>query len=464
MHDHDKDEPQSVAPGGDKTRRTDHLPAPDRSALLAGVANSGQLLALQRTAGNAAVTTLMTAQREPNKDEKYAGPTPTNPFDAAAVQPDIDQLAVDALRSMAQGQASTSYSDYGKAISLERTRLEAEEKDRKEQSEFVWSVALTIAMLPAGPVIASAIGGAIAGPNVQAKLAGSLKSNGPRLLKTAGIAESETAKWLTEEALNSVAVKALAAKFDAEKAKKGVEGAQEKLQGIVAKISAGTSVIQSAISYLEALENASSDSMHNLIDVINTADAEQLAGIYNAFRYSTLEVYKAQLAQQTENFKVQVAPVLASKSGHGTGESFAMVDAFGKPRLAEVRYLPSSANYSFRRWITPDMAPIVMAVTGGKPPTIPVNQIVGGIPDPLREEVKDRVVSIDAWGRKRLAVVQISDEWHLLSAKEFGVMTFLRWVPEAEQKVAEAKGAGQIGGINEVSPADVENLQQPALV
>lgn len=446
------------------------------------------IIQLQRIAGNRGATSaierarqdrdlqrspvLIPVQLEGSKESKLDVPSPISPFEHPAVTVEIDKLAIEALRPLVADHANKAYGDFIEAIRKVYKELEDEKKASKEQREFVINVALTVALLPVGGVLtatAAKVGGAIAGPALQAKLSSEISSRAPFLLKMAGVQDGELVKFMTNDLYKKASsdhLVDLAKRFSQEKATSAVEGAAGKLKKIATDLAVSTDRFDCGFAYLDALEKAASSGQNNVIDAIHTQSTySQLAGFYHAYQSVTIEFYRVQIGQQVDNFMSQIGPVIADmaavKQGRaGTGNSLVRLDAYGQPRIAFVRYLPSSATYAFKSWVTPDMEAMALAIDPN-PRTISTSAIVGQIPDPMRSAAKERIVKMNAWGRIRIAAVGISDEGGWVSSREHGVMTFNRWITDDEKLAMEAKGEQQIGGINEVSPSSVRGIKPP---
>lgn len=395
-------------------------------------------------------------------EQKYEGPAPS-PFEHPAVQVEVEKLAVEALRPLVGDQVGKAYQDYMAAINKVRGTLGETEKAEKAKSEELWTLALTVALIPVGGSVltglASQVAAHAAGPVVQAKLLRSVESNAPRLLMAAGINDARLSTAMANSVYETVAsdtMTRLATKFSAEKAASTVTDAVEKLKGITAKLAVGGNKYALGRSYLKALESAASGAQNNMLLAIHGASTyDQLVGLYETFRSVTIDVYEAQIQQQTDNFMEELAPVLHSKqsekTGGGTGDEIVWINAYGKPRLAHVqRSTPEAANFLFHGWVTPDMEAMALAAIKN-PQTLPAEMVLGHLPRPDRQDAKERIVRMDAWGRMRMAAVEIDD----------GEMKFTRWITEDETPAAEAKGALQINGIDQVDPAHVKKLKKP---
>jgi hypothetical protein len=415
-----------------------------------------------RAAGNA----IIARDDKPGQPKVDAGAL-SNPFDHPQVQVEVEKLTVSELQGLAGDLASQAYSSYLDAVSTVAGELREKKKVEEEKRELYVSIVLSIGLMALGPTLASA-STKITGPLLLDKVKTGVSQKASDFVKYSGMSEADAAKWKTEEIyakLSNDTIDRLAGKFDAEKAKGAVDSLAGKGKDKAAKMAASIDKYETGALYLEQLKNAADKSSKELIKSVrgmSTYDA--LLGVYNTFNGSSREIYVAQVRAQANNFMEQIAPILADqakiKAGNTAGaQGYEMVrvDAYGKKRLCFADYDSSQAGYHFKAWVTPDMEKTAEAQN---PREVAGSAFLTGLPDPLKQEGKERIVRMNAWGKYRLAVVKTSDEGTVRTDLR---TTFVRWIPDDEQAQMEAQGnSTQIGGVMTVDPGSVEGLKAPA--
>jgi hypothetical protein len=375
---------------------------------------------------------------------------------------EVEKLAVDRLRELVGTLVNQRYASYLNAVDSANGELQKEKKEEEEKDKFMVNAVLTIGLLAAGPALA-AIATKVNGDALLARVKDGVASNGPRWVKLAGIDDADAAQYLTNEAyqkLSNDTLEKLAGKFSEEKARKAVEAASDKLKDKAVELSVSTDKWACGAAYLEALKDSADSSSTELLNGIQGMSTyDELLGVYNAFEAMSLSKFREQVKVQANDFMEQVAPLLAEKAaqkqGDGKGITLVRVNAYGQPRLALARYLPSSANYSFHAWITPDME----ATVQGAPVEVSGSAFAGSLPDPILEKGKERMVKMDYMGKIRLAVIKVKDAGFFTTELYYD---FVRWVPESQRIEMEAQAEGtQIGGLSTVAPSDVKNIVDP---
>jgi hypothetical protein len=369
------------------------------------------------------------------------------------------------LRELAGTLVNQRYASYLNAVDTVARELEVEKKEQEERDKLIVNAVLSIGLLATGSAVAG-IATQISGDKLLTRVKDGVASNGPRLVKLAGVDDAEAAKYLTNdlyEKVSSDTLKNLADKFSAEKAAKAVEWARDKLKDKAVELAVSTDKFACGAAYLEALKDAADSSSSELLHTVQGMTTyDELLGIYNAFNAMSLSKFREQVKVQSHNFMEQIAPLLAEKAARkkGFGEKgmvLARVNAYGQPRLCLARYLSSSANYNFHAWITPDMEKTAIA-SYGQPVDVP-GSAFSGLPDPLRQKGAERIVKMDAWGKMRLAVIQVKDAGLFTTELYYD---FVRWIPDSERDDMEARAAGtQIGGLTTVTASEVKNLKAP---
>jgi hypothetical protein len=398
-------------------------------------------------------------------DKKPPKPDPatlSNPFEAPAVKVEVEKLAVDRLRELTGTLVNQRYAGYLNAIDSAAREIEKEKKEQEERDKFMVNAVLTIGFLASGPAVAAVANG-ISGDKLLTRLKDGVASNGPRFLKIAGVEDAKAAEYLTNEAYQKVSgdtLKGLAEKFNTEKATKAVETARDKLKDKAVELAATRDKWACGAAYLDALKDSADNSSVQLLQTIQGMNGyDELLGIYNAFDAMSLSKFRQEVTVQAHNFMEQVAPLLAEKAGANKAITLFRVNAWGQPRLVLARYGQGYAMFNnFVAWITPDMEQTAIA-SYGTPQEVPASSF-DRLPEPTKEKGKQQIVNIDAWGKNRLAVVEVKDAGFFTTELYYD---FVRWIPDSERAEMEARAQGtQIGGLMTLAPSDVKNLKAPA--
>ncbi|RIK46968.1 MAG: hypothetical protein DCC58_01360 [Chloroflexi bacterium] len=404
---------------------------------------------VQRWSGSALV------QREPKDNKPYPGPAPANPFPAPPDGKTIDvtQLVTSSMQSLTSDMVNHAYTSYVNAVTTVKGRIQAEKKEEEERQKATRELVLGAVLLPLG-MVAPAVGTAAMGavPTVRNTLMKRLEANMPALLKANGI-DATHAMWATAQAGHDL--DGLIEKVTAEKIAKQVEGLGDKAKGAASKVSLNGGPFDQAMAFLDACAYAADQNSKALMQhVFVTTDFGELLGIYSTFSNASLEVYTADLDGRAHNFMTQLS------QNAGKVESIVVIDAYGRDRLAKVRYNTTSANYFFIAWITPDMEPIARQLEPN-PARLSPRLIVNHLPAPMLE-TGERIVMMDAWGRDRYALVHVTEG--VTGAGRADQATqyhFIKWYAPNEEVLARTKGAQQIGGVNRLRPDQVKNLRAP---
>ena len=438
-------------------------PAPSNS-LAAAAPQFGPPETIQRS-----VAPTRSIQRD-KEEKKPPQPDPEslkNPFEAPVVKVEIEKLVVQQLRELTGTLVTQRYAGYLNAVDTAMRELEKEKKEQEEKDKFWINAVLSIGLLAAGPAMAG-LANQITGPKLLTRVKDGVSSNSSRLMKLANVSEAQAAKLLENagDIYQKVAadrLKELAERFDVDKAKGAVEKAADKLKDKTVELAVINDKWACGAAYLEALkDSADSSSIDLLHSLQGMSSYDELLGVYNAFNEMSLSKFREQVKVQAHNFMAQVAPLLAekaaNKTGHGAkGYTLVRVDAWGQPRLALAIYSPTSANYLFQSWITPDMEKTALA-TYGTPMDVR-GAAFDRLPNPVQQKGTERIVKTDAWGKMRLVVVQVKDNAIFTTELYYD---FVRWVPEKERGDMEARAQGtQIGGLMTLAPSDIKNLKAP---
>lgn len=392
-----------------------------------------------------------------------------NPFDAPAARVEIEKLALPTIQRLAVEQAQNAARDFQAALRKVRAAKKATTDADAAQKEMIYSLLLTIALMPLGPVMEAA-GNAIAGPKLRSALAETLADHAGALeAKFGSKAVGKTFDFVTGDAVTK-----LAEKFDAAKAKGILDKGMETLKGKTVKFAASSDDAVCTTNYLDALEKSANDAMHNLTDFIGTTTSySEAIAFYNLFSQPLQASYEAVLSVQVDDMLRELKDVLATKgkpetiaaseygSTEGT-EEIAEVAWKGRPMLAHVRRIETvfigGANNDlvFVKWVTPDMqmqaARMVKEKTSGDAFK---NQHV---PEPNREP-GERVIAVDYHGAEKLMLINIEDTGWFTWTRQYGVREFKRWADDEEdEKALRSRGAMQIGGIDKVAIGTIKGV------
>jgi hypothetical protein len=418
---------------------------------------SGDLPVLQQSLGNRSTQRLLAGPAVQRagaaaKETKHPGPAPETPFDAAHLPPGaaeaLDALALDALRSLTNDKVNHAYTNFMQACTDVKGKLEGEKKAREESEKKTVEMAIGAVGMLLGPV-GAAVGAKVAGPQLQTLLKHKIVEKVPGTLMRFGV-DPKTAVGATEQAFDAIAserVAQLAAKLTPDKAAELVGSAAKKVADATAKVDVQGGDEDKAIAYVDALMRSGDRSSNALLTAVGTnADAGALMATYQQFAGATFEVYRAEVETKARHFMTQVAGTVG-----GGKRTIVLINAYGRERLANVRYLSDSANYVFHSWVTPDMESVVRGLHPD-PLRVPAGAVTGHLPEPAVEGAvygEEQIVRVDAYGRRRLAVVKADTGFFVTN---YGEIHFVRWVAADEEAVAEVKGAAQMAGIPDLDP------------
>ena len=396
-----------------------------------------------------------------------AGGAGTNPFDAPEAQIQIEKYALPVIQQLAVQQAQNAARDFSVAITKVKDAKKAQAAAEQAQRDMVWTIAITIALMPAGP-IAEAAGTAIAGSVLQGKMMAAIVNNAEALEAKFGAKGAQAANKAFD-LVASDAVSNMAKKFDAAKATSALNAGVDLLKGQAVKFAASSDRTECVTNYLDAMLKLANDAMHNLTDYIQTTQSySEALAFYNYFSKPLQGIYEAVLGQQADDMLSEVADVMAknAKSGIsaamsiGKEDDIVKVQAYGRMRFAHIRRFmkPDSItdSYDFVKWVTPDMEPMAVKLATEE---LDSSSFENHLPDPQREP-GERIVLVDGWGRERLMLVDIDDEG--IYWKDYGVLTFKKWPQnEEEEKAFRSRGAMQNGGIDRVDLKTIKSVKAP---
>lgn len=397
------------------------------------------------------------------KPDPFPGPPPPTPFDETKISPKVQQavdtLTLDSMRALTNAKINHAYTNFGIACGEVKAKLMKEKKDREDAEKELRELAIGAAgFLLSG--VGAAIGAKMAGaaPGMQQSVVAQVREGVAARLKSEGTPVHEIAD-LSEEAARVVDARLakLVAGLTPEKAAGLVGDAAKKLAGVMAKVDVRGSVEEKAWSYVDALLLSGDRSSSALLAAVGTCtDLGTLMGVYQQYAGASMEVYRADIDTRAHHFATQVA----STVGAGHRAQIVSIQAYGRERLANCTYMPSSMNFAFNSWVTPDLEPMVRQLNPD-PMKVSPAAIVDHLPEPTMEGAaygQELVMRTNAWGRLRLVMARAAKNWW---SKEYGVLEFAGWVPKDEEAVAEVKGASQIGGVPEVDPGKLKGLQAP---
>lgn len=395
-------------------------------------------------------------------------PAGSNPFDYPEVRLEVEKLAINELRQLATDHAIKASGFWQSALDQAREEFKKTKDQEEKEREGTINLVISIAMLAGGPLLSAAASSSaqvLNGQEMSVRLNAAVETNVAGLAQRAGVTDAQTREAWVQQARDRLALDWISAKmetFDAAKAQAGMESVSGTVKEKAVALAAETDEKKLGVAFCDQLQLAQNQAMNTLIPTIKgLKSVEALSGIVNAFANATVAAYKAVLLAEIQHFKEQISKPFASRAaekqgGSGTGNVIVKMNAYGRMRFAHVRYLPSSANYVFHSWVTPDMEASAAKLCVGE---IDPKTIDGHLPAPELQPNPARVVQMDAWGRLRLAIVSVADEG--LFFKDYGVMNFVRWVAADEVAQAQAKGNNQVGGLNTVSPGSVKGLRPP---
>jgi hypothetical protein len=412
-------------------------------------------------AQQAQATSASTSASDPLK-----GPI-SNPFDAPEARVEIEKCAMPVVQQLAVEQAQNAARDFQTAVGNVKTAQKAKSDAAKAEKAAMYTLAVSIALMPLGPVTEAA-SVAIAGPALQSKLMEALVNNAGRLEAKFGKLGAGAANK-TFDFVASDAVGRLAAVFDPGKAKAALGLGISSLQGKTVSFLAGPDPGTCVANYLDAIGKAANDAMHNLTDLIlKTQCYSEALAYYNFFSKPLQGIYEAVLGQQAQDMLTEVADVIATNAETGvTGavdkvlsqDEVGKFNAYGRPLFAHLkRYAKpddTADYYEFLKWVTPDMEPLAAKVAKD----IDTAYITNRIPPPDREP-GERVILVDGWGKERVMLIEVEDQG--IFWKEYGVPTFKRWAePGEDDKALRSRAAMQHGGLEKLDLAQVKKVQAP---
>ena len=406
--------------------------------------------------------------------KKPEGPTghQSNPFDAPEVQLAIETIALPKLQQFTVEQTQNARTDFLTAVEVVRKKKQAQAAEEKEQKEFLMTVVMTVALLPAGPIVEAAAAG-LSGQSLLNHLGGIIADAAPALEKKFGPAGAKAA----DRAFNIVAseqIGKLAETFDAGKAKSALDAGVEKLKDKSVKFAANSDKNKAIDSYLDALVESANNSMHNLTDVIlNTKSFSAAVGYYNLFHMKLQKSYEAAIAQQVDDMLSELNDAIVE---HGQelflgGSEF--TQTYGLDEIAAIKYgsremyahvskitmtglgAPDKPQWGFVKWVTPDM--LETAVKMARDHLTMADFKGSHVPDPVLEP-GERVVLVKSGNKNRLMLITVEDKYGFFS-KDYGVCTFKQWATEDDESPFRARGALQNGGINEMKLGDIRGVK-----
>lgn len=466
--------------GGGQAQLASASPAPAGNPPTAGAATPGPAATAAGTrpvAPAAPAPAAATDHAQGAKDNKdktetmFDGHPPSNPFDAPAAQVEIEKLSLPIVRQLAVAQAQNARGDFSTALEKVRAARKAKTEEDQKHREQMCILVITVALLPAGPLIAAAAN-MVAAEKVRNGILEAIVNNAGTLETKFGAGGAAVANKMSG-ALASKAVDKLVEKFSPEKAKKALEAGVDKLKDKAVKFAANSDEGKCVNSFLDALMKSANDAMHNLTDLIGTMPSySEAVAYYNMFSQPLQASYEAAINQQVEHMLRQMKDVLAHNGEPQTistnefggvataADEVVRIDMKGRKMLAHVVRLDNTymnkPMYSFRAWITPDMQASAVKLVKEE---VSVEQLQGGVhvPEPEREP-GERVVLVSSGGKDRLMLIDVEDKNGFFSS-DYGVQTFKQWAEsEEDERVFRTLGASQIGKINKVDVKTIRNV------
>ena len=402
--------------------------------------DAASIVALQRTAGNAAVARLL--QREPAPQPGVPAPP------VGAIDPVVDEIWTDELRRQAGNRIVMVYATFGDAV----VELRSEFADKQAEPKLAEQLLLTAI----GAVLPGAVGLTIS------HLQKSLTGFAMELIKT----RPKLGEILTEDRVGEV-VNAYVA-LDAADAEQGIrdyltQGPTPPAGPTGEPMPIGD-LLDATIDAVHAREEARDAALAGM-------DRGQLTGVWAQFaaRNTSISYFKAQIRDLVAKHEA-IAKAAASGGGGVDFERIVMLDAHGEvnPAVIEIKlsggiWRSYKTHFVFKEWVAPEMREAAVAAgerqegglqTIGPDTPIPPTDIPlqGHIDDPRHEG--GRIVELDTTAGPRLAKVDV----------EGSGGRFIAWVSPAEEAFARAQGNSQPGGIVHMDVCDITDMPwQPGL-
>ena len=321
--------------------------------------------------------------------------TPDNPFNIPAAQVELDkllrQLPLEPVRQLVGNEAGDAFVRYLRAVQKVGDTLKAAADSAAKVNQLTFEITVAMAVVVLTPLTAGAAA-ALAGEVVQAQLVNAIQTNGAKILIGAGVQ--------LEKAIdaNAVAVAAtdtitrFSTQFSASDVQRIFGEAAKSLSKVIT-VAANTDRFAVGKNYLDQLESEVDQSKKLLNPVIAAASLEQLLGLYNSLKSSSIASYTDSVSKQLSNFMDQMADVIVARAKaalnqHASNDTIVEMDAYGRIRYARVKMkLPSDpiftsgggTTYTFVAWVSPELEAMAKKMGAER---IDPNKIVGHIPDP----------------------------------------------------------------------------------
>jgi hypothetical protein len=455
---------EHTAAGPDETheQRSARPSGPERAAPNLAALDGASLMLLQRTSGNEAVRRLIqrreagSALLQRDDDKKpYAGPKPETPFEMTPeVKAEIHKLALAELKLLTSSTVNQAYTNFSTACLEAKSKLGAQQKAEQEAREKMIEFVFGAVGMMLGPV-GKAMGESIASEAVKSKVVDAVSSKFGVTLPGRVVngvpmppIDINVVKWEVSELMTHVTP---------ENATAVIEGAAGKVASTAKSFKVGGNPHQTAMSFVDALQDAAHASAAALqASIAAASDAGALMGVMGRFEQATPSVYRAEVDAKAQHFLEQVGRTTAGT--HGVAE----VDAWGKKRLCTYSVVTDNlfegTTYYFESWVTPDMEETVRALNP-QPMQLKPGDFQNRVPEPSVEAAhgtqymdQPTVVRMDAYGKIRLALVKAPTG--VFDTK--GSLKFVRWISAQEEHEQLARGESQMHGIPQIDPARID--------
>jgi hypothetical protein len=315
-----------------------------------------------------------------------AGALPQDPLRITAVQVEIDNLALEPMRNLAQAEADDGYRKLFEAISDSRKEIEKLAAQAAKDEQMKFEIMIGLAVVVATPLTAGAAA-AIAGSALAAPFQRTVARNMPEILRKAGI---NLQRSVDEAIAVQESIGRLANKFSGSDSQK-ILGELTKSLSKAMPVFAQKDRYNTGISYLTAMKSIVDGSKKELNKKIAAANFDELLSIYNAFESTPDDAYSKHVSKRIGDFMDQMADVMVNRAKAQAGEqtnkeTMVKMNAYGRIRYARVLFNIDSNpiffaenNYTFKAWVAPELEE--MAEKMG-PQMIDPKMIRGHLPAP----------------------------------------------------------------------------------
>ena len=406
-------------------------------------AAAAEVLALQQTAGNAAVSGMLARQAPVADPPEFVGPL-------RPVDPVIDAAWTAELRRQAGSRVDKAFTKYVSACDRVRGELAAKEAEPSLAEQLV--LMAFGALLPgmAGVILDHVRGGLV---EFAKGLIETYLKNHPQARG------SDDAQDLADTYIA----------LDSEKAQTGLTNLMETVPKPEPDGPAGEPMPVGDL--LDAFVLSFDDATDGVQQRLGTLDRAGVLGVWATYAAdnTTVAFYMAQIRDLVAKHEKLGKAGAEGAEGGGYGgmdyQKIVMLNAWGVVQPAIIDFKPSAApllsgrrtHYAFREWVALEMRAVAIAAgkaqTGGMwtiGPDTPVGhtgiRLQGHIDDPKSEG--DRVVEIVVGSKPRLARVDVVGAGG----------EFKSWVAPSDERFARVQGEAQPGGIVRMDASKIEDV------